>query len=73
MELHSEVIEREGGNVFVALPLEEYEVLTAMMEDYEDMLDLRAAKEQAKGQKGIPLDQAIAELGIEHISASRQD
>nr|VFK25673.1 MAG: hypothetical protein BECKLPF1236C_GA0070990_100242 [Candidatus Kentron sp. LPFa]VFK26317.1 MAG: hypothetical protein BECKLPF1236A_GA0070988_105231 [Candidatus Kentron sp. LPFa] len=53
-------------------PWKNYEVLTEMMEDYEDMLDLRAAKEQAKGQKGIPLDQAIADLGIEHVSASRQ-
>nr|VFK67481.1 MAG: hypothetical protein BECKUNK1418G_GA0071005_11449 [Candidatus Kentron sp. UNK]VFK72890.1 MAG: hypothetical protein BECKUNK1418H_GA0071006_11473 [Candidatus Kentron sp. UNK] len=67
MELHPQVIGKGSRDVFVALPLEEYEVLTEMMEDYEDMLDLRAAKEQAKGQKGIPLDQAIAELGIEHL------
>nr|VFK16657.1 MAG: hypothetical protein BECKLPF1236B_GA0070989_109913 [Candidatus Kentron sp. LPFa] len=36
MELHPQVIGKGSRDVFVALPLEEYEILTEMMEDYED-------------------------------------
>jgi len=64
MELHPQVIGKEGRDAFVVLPFEEYSALTELMHDYEDLMDLREAKERAKGQKGISLVQAISELEI---------
>lgn len=64
MELHPQVIEKEGKNEFVVLPFEEYQALTELMRDYEDLRDLREAKETSKEEKGIPIEQAVSELGI---------
>ncbi len=64
MKLHPQLIEKEGRNEFVVLPFQEYQKLTELMHDYEDLMDLKKAKEEAKGEKGIPLKQAISELGI---------
>ncbi len=35
-----------------------------LMHDYEDLRDLREAKEKSNGEKGIPLEQVISELEI---------
>jgi len=64
MELHPQAIRKEGRNEFVVLPFEEYQALTELMHDYEDLKDLRESKEKSKGEKSIPLEQAIAELEI---------
>ena len=64
MELHPQVIEKEGKNEFVILPFNEYQALTELMHDYEDLRDLREAKETSKGEKSIPIEQAISELEI---------
>ena len=61
MELHPQIIEKEGINEFVVLPYKEYLVLTELIHDYED---LRATKEQSKGDKSITLNKAISELGL---------
>ena len=64
MELHPQLIEKEGINEFIVLPYKEYHVLTELIHDYEDLRDLRAAKEQSKGDKSISLNKAISELGL---------
>lgn len=64
MKLHPQVIEKEGNNKFVILPFEEYQVLEALALDYEDALDLKVAKERAKGEKSVPLKQAVADLDV---------
>ena len=64
MQLHPQLIEKSGKNEFVVLPYEEFQVLMECMDDYEDLLDLRKAKKEEKGKKGIPLDKVINELGI---------
>ena len=61
MELHPQVIEKEGTTEFVVLPFEEYQALTELMQDYEDLQDLREAKEEAKGQEGVPLDKVMSD------------
>lgn len=63
MKLHPKVIERKGEGEFVVLPLEEYQALTELMHDYEDLKDLREAKDKSKGEKAIPLEQVISDLG----------
>ena len=64
MELHPQLIEKEGRNEFVVLPFQEYQKLTEVMHGYEDLMDLREAKEEAKGEKGVPLNKAMSEIGI---------
>jgi hypothetical protein len=33
------------------------------MHDYEDLRDLREAKEEAKGQAGVPINKVISDPG----------
>ncbi|MDP2902748.1 MAG: hypothetical protein Q8N96_06530 [Methylovulum sp.] len=65
MELHPQLIEKEGRKEFVVLPFNEFQALTELMNDYEDLMDLRAAKEEAKGEQPVSLASAIAELGLQ--------
>ena len=62
MELHPQLIEKEGKKEFVVLPFEEYQALLELLDDYNDLIDLRNAKEEAKGKKGVPLNEVISEL-----------
>ncbi|MFZ2172083.1 MAG: hypothetical protein WAW61_20890 [Methylococcaceae bacterium] len=64
MELHPQLIEKEGRKEFVVLPFDEYQALTELMYDYEDLRDLREAKEESKGEKAVSLETAITKLGL---------
>ena len=64
MELHPQIIEKNGQKEFVVLPFDEYRALTELMQDYEDLRDLRDAKEESKGQEAVPLDKVISDLGL---------
>lgn len=60
VKLHPQIIEKEGRNEFVVLPYEEYLALTALMEDYEDLMDLRKTRDESEGEAGIPLEKVIS-------------
>lgn len=64
MQLNPQIIAKEGKEEFVVLPVEQYRMLIALVDDYEDLRDLRAAKEASKAQQSIPIDQAVLELGL---------
>ncbi len=64
MDLHPQIIKKEGRNEFVVLPFAEYQELTELLQDYEDLKDLRDAKHQAQDEKGIPLAQAMSTFGM---------
>jgi len=65
MKLHPQLIEKEGKKEFVVLPFDEFQALTELMHDYEDLIDLRAAKVAAKGEQPLSLASAIVELDIQ--------
>ena len=44
IELHPEVLEKNGKKEFVMLPYVEFVALQEILADAEDVLDLRAAK-----------------------------
>ena len=44
IELHPELLRKNGQIEFVVLPYEEYAALQELLADYQDLLDLRAAK-----------------------------
>ncbi len=64
IELHPEVLRKNGKNEFVVLPYEEYTALQELIEDYEDLLDLRAAKREEGSKPSIPFAEVKAELGL---------
>ena len=64
MKLHPQVIQKGGKSQFVVLPYEEYQAVREALSDYEDLRDLNKAKVRAKGEKGIPLNKATADLGL---------
>lgn len=59
MNLHPQIIEKEGRKEFVILPYEEFMRLKEILEDYEDLRDLRNAKAESAAEEAIPLKEAM--------------
>lgn len=64
MELHPQMIKKGNTNEYVVLSFAEYQNLLNLVEDYEDLMDLRQAQAEAKGQKGVPLEQVMMEFNL---------
>ena len=62
IELHPEILKKNGKDEFVVLPYEEFTALKDLLDDYEDLLDLRAAKKQQEDDPSISLSQLKREL-----------
>ena len=45
MNLHPQYIEKNGMDEYVVLPIEEFRAMAQILEDYQDLQDLRSAKE----------------------------
>ena len=57
MELQPQIIKKNGKNEFVVFPYEEYLKMKAILEDYEDLLDLRKAKSETVNESSTPFDE----------------
>jgi PHD/YefM family antitoxin component YafN of YafNO toxin-antitoxin module len=64
IELHPEILKKNGKNEFVVLPYEEYEALQELLADYQDLLDFRDAKRSESGKRGVPLEEVKKQLGL---------
>ena len=64
MTLHAQMIERNGKKEFVVLPYEEFLEIQERLSDYEDLKDLREAKEDTEKEPGLPLSDVRASLNI---------
>ncbi|MBI4666459.1 MAG: type II toxin-antitoxin system Phd/YefM family antitoxin [Nitrospinae bacterium] len=62
IELHPEVLTKNGRKEFVVLPYEEFVALQQLLEDMEDLRDLRTAKTEDTGKPDISLEDAKKEL-----------
>jgi len=62
--LHPEYLTREGMKKFVVLPYEEFVAVQELLEDAEDVLDLRAAKDEEKDRPSIAIADLKKELGM---------
>ena len=60
MELHPEILTRDGKPEFAVIPYDEFLKVQEMIEDLEDLADLQAAG--ALSQEGIPFEVARADL-----------
>jgi hypothetical protein len=50
MELHPKILEKNGNKELVILPYEEFEGIEDALSDYEDLWDLREAKQDEQNQ-----------------------
>lgn len=64
IELHPEILKKNGKNEFVVLPYEEFEAIRALLEDAEDVLELRKARAEEGDAPTLGLDEVRRELGL---------
>lgn len=64
IELHPEILKKNGKDEFVVLPYEEFTALSGLLHDYEDLLDLRTAKNEQDSEPSIPLLDVKKEFGL---------
>ena len=64
MNLHAQVLEKNGKKEFVVLPYNEFLKIEESLEDFEDLRELRKAKSSSKHQSSIPLSQVKKELNL---------
>ena len=64
IELHPEIIEKDGKKQFVILKYEEFLAIQEALADADDLAALRAAKKDERDAPAIPLDQVVDELGL---------
>ena len=62
--LHPEILSKNGKKEFVVLPYEEFLALQELLDDVEDLLELRAAKREDEGEPPLSLVDAKKELGL---------
>jgi hypothetical protein len=64
IELHPEILSKNGKKEFVVLPYEEFVQLQSLLADAEDLMALRTAKVEEAAAPAISLEQAKRELGL---------
>jgi hypothetical protein len=64
IELHPEIIEKDGKKQFVVLTYAEFLAIEQALADADDLNELRAAKKEEHDALTIPLEQVIEELGL---------
>ena len=64
IELHPEIIEKDGKKQFVILPYEEFVAVEQALADAEDLAALRAAKKEEHAAPGVPLADVVDDLGL---------
>ena len=64
MTLHPQIIEKQGKKEFVVLPYDEFLKIEEILEDFEDLRDLRKAKAVSKNDPPLPLERVKKDLGI---------
>jgi hypothetical protein len=64
IELHPEIVEKDGKKQFVILKYEEFVAIQQALADVDDLAALRAAKKDECDAPTIPLDQVVEELEL---------
>lgn len=58
LELHPEFLSKNGQKEFAVLPYEEFLKIQEILEDWEDLMMLRAAKQSEVNAQTVSLDEA---------------
>jgi len=64
IELHPNILENNGVKQFAVLPYDEFIKINELLNDYQDLKDLRKAVTKEKDIPGISLSEAKKQLGI---------
>ncbi|MDQ7816765.1 MAG: hypothetical protein RDU14_07025 [Melioribacteraceae bacterium] len=62
MELNPQIIKKNGESEFVILPYNDYLKIKQIIEDYEDIVDLRKAKSDTINEPSIPFEQVLKKI-----------
>lgn len=62
IELHPEILKKNGKKEFVVLPYEEFLAIQGVLADAEDLLDLRAAKRKNAKKPGMDIEEVKKKL-----------
>ncbi|MGH8564827.1 MAG: type II toxin-antitoxin system Phd/YefM family antitoxin [Gammaproteobacteria bacterium] len=63
IELHPQIIEKDGKKEFTVLPYDEFVRVQEELEDYEDLRQLREAQEDDKEAPAVTLAELKKDLG----------
>ena len=64
MQLHPEILSKEGKKQFAVLPYEEYLAVQEMLGDLEDLKDFAEAKAAEGDEPTIPWDEVKQRLNL---------
>ena len=64
IKIHPEILKKNNKEEFAILEYSEYQSLLEYIQDLEDLLDLRKAKEELKDESAISLVEVKKILGI---------
>lgn len=64
LELHPNILEKEGKKEFVVLPYEEFLALQQILTDAQDLIDLREAKNAEQHVPGKTFNEVKQQLGL---------
>lgn len=62
MELNAQIITKDNEKEYAVLPYEEYLLVKEIIEDYEDLKDLRDAKAIDSEKQGKSIDELLLEI-----------
>ncbi len=65
MQLHPQVIEKEGRKEFVVLPYEEFLQIQEALEDFEDLRELKKEREESMDTRSRGIREIGKDLGFE--------
>lgn len=65
VELHPEFLTADGKKQFAVLPYQEFVALQEWIEDTQDLLALRLAREENANEPSYTIEEVRKELGIE--------
>ena len=64
IELHPEFLTKNGNKEFAVLPYEEFVKIQELLEDLENLQELRNAKKEEENRPSIPLDKVKQMLNL---------
>ena len=64
LQLHPEILKRDGKKQFAVLPYEEFLAIQELLEDLEDLCLIEEAKANDTGEPGIPLEEVKRRLNL---------
>ena len=62
IDLHPSYIENKGKTEYVVLPIDEFKKIEAVLEDYEDLIELRNIKRAEYKKPGKTIEEVREEL-----------